>query len=158
MNKPINDTVPTKESAQTNRSRAINIYGGENKINTTKVYYQDNKKNTTHVQKQEEMDVLGKKQPKKSNLKQDTLETLPTEPRNEHLDTQRPLNASFDEEEEKYDDISSTTKPDKSLMKDSNQPLSSQVTQKRRKSPPAPKVKTQRESKSAIEFKKNNPY
>lgn len=43
LNKPINDNIPTKESAHTNRSRAINIYGGENKINTTKVYYQDNK-------------------------------------------------------------------------------------------------------------------
>lgn len=66
--------------------------------------------------------LLKPQKPPKSSLKQDTLETLPTEPRVEHLDTQRPLNHSFEEmaeeEEEKYDDQSITTKPDKSVVKE----------------------------------------
>ena len=63
-----------------------------------------------------------------------------------------------EEEEEKFDEQSSTTKPDKSLVKEQSAPgFGKMSTQKRKKSPVA-KGRAGKDYKSANEFKKNNPY
>lgn len=92
-------------------------------------------------------------------MKAETLETLPTEPNHlDQLETERPLNHSFEEEK---DERSITTKADKSVTKEPPQQLAPsfkpEPVEKRQKSPTNTK-KVVKQSKSAAEFKKNNPY